>query len=719
MSDSRHPDTIGRYRIVRPLGSGAMGDVYLATDPHIDRELAIKTVRVLAGTPEDVAERKQRLLREAKAAGKLLHPHVVTLFDADEVEGVLYLAFEYVPGTDLAKRVATEPPPTLRQALTWGRDVARALHYAHGRNIVHRDIKPSNILLGEDGTAKVADFGIAKLYDQATELTRTGMVIGSPQYMSPEQVRGDALDGRSDVFSLGVVVYELLSRRRPFAGETLSTLVFEILGKEPPALDSMLTAVPERLVRVVHQALEKEAADRPASAGELADALDAVLRDTPADRLDSAAADQGDALTQRIPSSGVASAGARALTAERPLGGSAVGSGAAAGVGPSTPPPTPPPLPPTGASSPLVPPPSPPPASGPQVAAPASHAVQPAAPPSSMGVPAAQALPHRTPEPRSSRPWLIGLAAVGCLGFLAVAALLFLALRGRETPDRVADVAPSTPPAVESPASAAGAPVAERSADRLSTSSTLSDNASAQIADLSSPVDAPPDDRSSGAEEAAPASRTDSEAGLPDDAPPDRERPSGDSPDSTQQTAEPPPAWTPPPSAPAAEPRVDTVPGIDTPGIDTPGPDPMRDAAPPPPSLRSEPGGADPELTTAVAPEPTLSRAEQRFIADAETAVASFETGRRLRLEVEPDDTVIKFRQRGERSIVQGQASEFEADERDARDLELPIDGDYLLYFIRDGYADVIVRLDARAGQGAAAQVLQVSMRGRTASSGR
>ncbi len=186
-----------------------MGEVYLAEDPQIDRQLAIKTVR-LVGRPQEIDDRKKRLLREARAAGRLLHPNIVTLFDAGEAEGLLYLAFEFVEGTDLAARLDPGAPRlSLREVLRAVRQVAEALDYAHGQGIVHRDIKPSNILLDRAGRVKVADFGIAKMAGQSTELTMAGSVMGSPQYLSPEQIRGEDLDGRSDLFSLGVVLYEI------------------------------------------------------------------------------------------------------------------------------------------------------------------------------------------------------------------------------------------------------------------------------------------------------------------------------------------------------------------------------------------------------------------------------------------------------------------------------------------------------------------------------
>src|SRR4051794_4662565 len=252
-----------------------MGEVYLAEDPQIDRRLAIKTVR-LVGRPQEIEDRKRRLLREARAAGRLLHPNVVTLFDAGEAEGMLYLAFEFVEGTDLAQRLeAGQQRLSLRQVLRVVRQVADALDYAHGQGIVHRDIKPSNILLDHFGRVKVADFGIAKMAGQSTELTMAGSVMGSPQYLSPEQIRGEDLDGRSDIFSLGVVLYEILSGKRPFDGDTITTLVYQILHKDPPPV-SELRAVPPRVEELLRGMLAKSRDERVATAGAVARELAAV-----------------------------------------------------------------------------------------------------------------------------------------------------------------------------------------------------------------------------------------------------------------------------------------------------------------------------------------------------------------------------------------------------------------------------------------------------------
>ncbi len=274
---------VGRYKIDKFLGAGAMGEVYLADDPHIDRKLAIKTVR-LTGRESDVEDRKKRLLREARAAGRMLHPNIVTLFDAGEAEGLVFLAFEYVQGADLANRLESGPALSLSDVLRWTRQTAEALAYAHDHDVVHRDVKPSNILIDAHEQVKVTDFGIAKMGGQSTELTIAGSVMGSPQYLSPEQIRGEDLDGRSDVFSLGVVLYELLSGKRPFDGETLTTLVYKILHQEPPPV-SALRAVPERLEDLLVRMLAKDRDQRVGSAREVAMELRQIEIDLPDETL--------------------------------------------------------------------------------------------------------------------------------------------------------------------------------------------------------------------------------------------------------------------------------------------------------------------------------------------------------------------------------------------------------------------------------------------------
>ncbi|MCB1057202.1 MAG: protein kinase [Acidobacteria bacterium] len=295
--------SVGRYRILKRLGSGAMGDVFLAEDPRIERRLAIKTLRLQGVRPADFEERTARLMREAKAAGRLSHPHIVTLFDVGEDHGLLFLAFEYVPGRDLHQRLVDGPPLSLREALRIARETAEGLEFAHRHGIVHRDIKPGNLLLDADGRVKISDFGIAKVLGQNTELTTTGMVIGSPHYLSPEQVRGEPLDGTSDVFSLGVVLYEMISGRRPFDGETLSTLVYQILHLEPEILSTVDPRLPAELSQLVQRMLDKDRHRRMTTAGEAAEELmrlEALLPPGTLDRPTGSTPEVGTAPTRHL-----------------------------------------------------------------------------------------------------------------------------------------------------------------------------------------------------------------------------------------------------------------------------------------------------------------------------------------------------------------------------------------------------------------------------------
>ncbi len=321
--------SVGRYRIVGFLGAGAMGEVYLAEDPHIERKLAIKTVR-LAGRAQEVEERTRRLLREARAAGRLLHPHVVTLFDAGETDGMLYLAFEFVEGSDLAARLETSAL-SLYEVMRIGRETAEALDFAHRHGIVHRDVKPSNILLDTQGRVKVTDFGIAKVTGQSTELTVAGSVMGSPQYLSPEQIRGEELDGRSDIFSLGVVLYELLSGKRPFDGDTITTLVYQILHKDPPPISTLRGDLPPRVETLLNAMLAKDSAERLATAGLVAEELAAIERELPEETLAGPAAGNTERFipTRVLPESYSTGMARAATAAGEPVGQAAAAAPAA------------------------------------------------------------------------------------------------------------------------------------------------------------------------------------------------------------------------------------------------------------------------------------------------------------------------------------------------------------------------------------------------------
>jgi tRNA A-37 threonylcarbamoyl transferase component Bud32 len=226
-------DRIGRYKIVRELGRGAMGVVYHAIDPNIGRPVAIKTIRFGdTRKPEELDRMRERLFREARSAGILSHPGIVTIYDVDQQGDIAYIAMEYVDGPTL-DQVLSEPKPIASERMfSILAQTASALDYAHSKGIVHRDIKPANIMLAADGTSKITDFGIAKI-NTAEHLTMTGSIVGTPHYMSPEQVQGQHVDGRSDQFSLAVIAYEMLTGEKPYTGEHLTTVVYKIVAEEP------------------------------------------------------------------------------------------------------------------------------------------------------------------------------------------------------------------------------------------------------------------------------------------------------------------------------------------------------------------------------------------------------------------------------------------------------------------------------------------------------
>ncbi len=253
---------IGRYRIIGELGRGAMGVVYHATDPSIGRSVAIKTIRIR--DIHDTQQRdklRERLFREARSAGVLSHPNIVTIYDMDEVDGLAYIAMAYVNGPTLEKVLASEAPLSGANMLRILRQTASGLDYAHGRGIVHRDIKPANIMTDEDGAVKIADFGIAKIA-AAGNMTETRMVVGTPNYMSPEQVQGQAVDGRSDQFSLAVIAYEILTGERPFQGEHLSTVVYRIVAEQPADAHLINGTLTPQIDAVLRRGLAKKPEER-------------------------------------------------------------------------------------------------------------------------------------------------------------------------------------------------------------------------------------------------------------------------------------------------------------------------------------------------------------------------------------------------------------------------------------------------------------------------
>mgnify|MGYP001193106171 CR=1 FL=1 len=278
---------VGRYQIRSRLGRGGMATVYRAHDPSIGRDVAIKFLH--ASLCED-DECRTRFLREARAAGGLSHSNIVIVHDVGEIGGRPYMAMELVDGAPLAETLDKQRRLPLRDAVVIALQLARALDYAHARGIVHRDIKPGNImLLGDGQTIKVTDFGIAHMDDGSGEQrTVVGTVMGTPQYMSPEQTRGDTLDGRSDLFSAGVVLYQMLAGERPFRADSVVALATKIATEDPPPLTARRPEVPPSLKRVVERCLAKQPAQRWQSGCEMANALSKVLAE-----LDETAHKQG------------------------------------------------------------------------------------------------------------------------------------------------------------------------------------------------------------------------------------------------------------------------------------------------------------------------------------------------------------------------------------------------------------------------------------------
>jgi serine/threonine-protein kinase len=270
-------DAIGRYQILSELGRGAMGVVYRAQDPTIGRALAIKTIKL--ADLSDEAERgrlRERLVREAQSAGILSHPGIVVVYDVGEDGDVTYIAMEFVNGPTLEKLLAEPEPPNQQTVLNVLRQTAAALDYAHKKGIVHRDIKPANIMIDGDGTVKITDFGIAKIA-ASQQLTQTGLVMGTPNYMSPEQVQGKPVDGQADQFSLAVVSYEMLTGEKPFVGEQLTTVLYKIVSEDPPPVEHLNPTLGFAVTMVLNRALAKDPAKRFATCTEFVDALEAAL----------------------------------------------------------------------------------------------------------------------------------------------------------------------------------------------------------------------------------------------------------------------------------------------------------------------------------------------------------------------------------------------------------------------------------------------------------
>jgi CHASE2 domain-containing sensor protein/predicted Ser/Thr protein kinase len=277
MESAAEAPVIGRYQVIRELGRGEMGVVYLGKDPKINRLVAIKTVRFGdAVDDEEVKPIKERFFKEAEAAGRLSHPNIVTVYDVGEDHDLSYIAMEYIEGKNLTMFCKGDSLMSIKVALKIVGTVAQALDYAHSQGVVHRDIKPGNIMLVRNGTIKITDFGIARI--ATSSRTRTGIIMGTPTYMSPEQLAGRRVDGRSDIFSLGIVLYELLTGEKPFKGESITTLVYQIANSPHPSPADYNPNIPEPCLKIIDKALMKEVEKRYQRGNELFGDLQEALR---------------------------------------------------------------------------------------------------------------------------------------------------------------------------------------------------------------------------------------------------------------------------------------------------------------------------------------------------------------------------------------------------------------------------------------------------------
>jgi len=266
------PWLLGRYEIVAELGKGAMGVVYRANDPMLNRMVAIKTINTEEAGHEGMAEYEARFYTEAKAAGGLNHPNIIIIYDIGKSGHLVYMAMEYIEGRELRELLAQGQPLPVVQSVDVAAQVAEGLAYAHQHQVVHRDIKPANIMITPEGRAKIADFGIARMRSSETR-TQTGVILGSPKYISPEQVVGKRADHRSDIFSLGIILYECLTGATPFNGEGLSALMYQITNHDPAPPSSANAQVPVMLDYIIAKVLAKTPEARYQSAADFANDL--------------------------------------------------------------------------------------------------------------------------------------------------------------------------------------------------------------------------------------------------------------------------------------------------------------------------------------------------------------------------------------------------------------------------------------------------------------
>lgn len=260
---------LGKYKITGILGKGAMGIVYKALDPDIDRKVAIKTIRFdLISDESESEELIKRFMREAQSAGKLTHPNIITIYDVGREKDMTYIVMQYIEGSSLQKMISSGEKFSTQDVIQLMDRICSALDYAHNNGIVHRDIKPANILMDKEGKPYIVDFGVARI--ETSTLTEAGTTIGTPSYMSPEQVMGKKVDRRSDIFSLGSILYELLTGRRAFQAQSITTVIYKIINEEPPALAEVKKGLPVGFEHIIGKALAKDPDERYKTCTQLA-----------------------------------------------------------------------------------------------------------------------------------------------------------------------------------------------------------------------------------------------------------------------------------------------------------------------------------------------------------------------------------------------------------------------------------------------------------------
>ncbi len=266
------PERIGNYRIESTLGMGGMGVIYKAIQESLDRVVALKVLLPLSHNNE---ESLQRFEIEARAISLLQHHNIVNIYEYGIEGDYRYFAMQYVDGCDLSKKIAEKKPMSYTEVIDISKQICRGLRYAHGKNIVHRDIKPQNILLDNEGVARLSDFGIAKIFSQVN-ITMTGVAVGTPEYMSPEQAEGKSPDQQTDIYSLGIVMYEMITKMPPFTGDNPIAVAYKQVHELPPPPSSKRKDIPKRLELIILKALKKDKSERYATVEEMLDHLDSV-----------------------------------------------------------------------------------------------------------------------------------------------------------------------------------------------------------------------------------------------------------------------------------------------------------------------------------------------------------------------------------------------------------------------------------------------------------